>query len=208
MRRSVFRSGLDWMMTVAPATGRPVGLSTVPPRDRPVSITPETAKARRSAARDRLLQLDVVGMGRHELELDVGPRRGGQGLGPPSALVVGDRGGDLALRVRVSLASAPRRSRADLQEHPGPRDRPPSLVAHGAADRHPALQGHHGVLGDRLVSGPSQLDGRETGMDDDDLEESGRPGRYRDRGAPLLVGRALRDESPIPSGTDPDRRAG
>ena len=50
VRRSVFRSGLDWMMTVAPATGRPVGLSTVPPRDRPVSITPETAKARRSAA--------------------------------------------------------------------------------------------------------------------------------------------------------------
>ena len=117
----------------------------------------------------------MVGMRRHELEPDAGSRRGGQGLGPPSALIVGDRGGDLAIRARVSLAPAPRRSRADLQEHPRPRDRPALVVAHGAADRHPALQGHGVGLGDRSVPVPSQLDRRETGMDDDDLEEGVRP---------------------------------
>ena len=147
---------------------------------------------------DGLLEPDVVGMRRHELEPDVGPRRGGQGLGPPSALVVGDRGGDVALRVRVSLApprggAAPtcKCTRAPAIGRPWSSRTVPPI---GTPRSRATVYG----LGDRLVAVPSKLDGRETAMDDDHLEERSRPGRDRDRVATLLVGLALRHERPAP----------
>ncbi len=207
MRRSVFRSDLDWTTTVAPATGRPVGLSTVPERARPAFITTAVSNARRALA-----VTDCFRPTWSEWVVTSSSRT--SGLAEAGRASDRHRPWASVIAAATSLSGPGYRSRpppggaTPTCKSTRPRDRPALVVAHGAADRHPALQGHGIGLGDRTVPVPSKLDGCESGVDDDDLEERGRAGRERDRVAPLLVGRALREcrSDPGRHGPRPTRR--